>query len=140
VRRDPARDAATAVRPTTPTRGADPVPLVGIKFPGFPVTVPTLASIEPLESAPLNTKLDQCRGFVFVRVRIQDGSDPFVGTPVSTPGAIVAVCAEAPEFLRAPPLPAGQRHPRDGSARLRDQPVPPRPDRHGDVLPPVGQR
>jgi hypothetical protein len=72
---------------------------VGIKFPGNPVNEPTLVEIEQLANAPLNTKLDQYPGFVFVRVTTASGQDPFQGTAVTTSGAIVGVCAEAPGFL-----------------------------------------
>jgi hypothetical protein len=75
------------------------VKTAAVKFPTFPVNEPTLVTIEGLQTPPLNTKLDQYRGYIFVRVETASGNDPFIGTPVRTIGAIVAVCAEAPGFL-----------------------------------------
>ena len=70
---------------------------VGIKFPNFPVTAPTLVVIEKLLSSALITKLDQYPGFVDLKTFADGVDDPFVGVPGFE--AIVGVCADAPAFL-----------------------------------------
>jgi len=72
------------------------VQTAGVKLPAFPVTEPTLLLIDALNSAPLDTKLDQYPGYINITAQSASGN-PFAG--IENFEAVVAVCATAPRFL-----------------------------------------